>query len=308
MENEIGTSEPTRYVYCVIPEDWKYVKIGRWKGFISSLLSRYTTCYGKFKIFVFQTEDAINAEKQLHLLSNSYRWRGELFEKSAVELFLIWCQRNTLDHVEGKDLQLWIESKKIRQAKQAELRAKRNSLNPKTLGDSDTKIVTSRVKKADVITEQLLEKMMSGVIDRMWQKFTEKSQNIADPNDSMTELIESECQGLPQRTLQEVRKQETFDRKEAQKSELSNCIVERFVQNHVVRTNVKTDYITRAEAYKLFFEKEVSEKSRKIRLGEKKFFIVLREILDESHFEEKVRYVTECKRARNSWIGYKFNV
>lgn len=79
------------YVYAIQGRCMSKLKLGRWRGSVSKLVSRYTTPYGSdFDMTLFQTTDSVAAEKQLFQIVKPHHWSHELYNVEAL-LSGIWC-------------------------------------------------------------------------------------------------------------------------------------------------------------------------------------------------------------------------
>lgn len=79
------------YVYAIQGRCMSKLKLGRWRGSVSKLVSRYTTPYGSdFDMTLFQTTDSVAAEKQLFQIVKPHHWSHELNNVEAL-LSGIWC-------------------------------------------------------------------------------------------------------------------------------------------------------------------------------------------------------------------------
>jgi hypothetical protein len=91
------------YVYCVATPE--YLKIGRWSGSVSALWTRYGTYIPAFDLTLFQMEDAIIAEKQIHRACAAHHMTKELFTLTALPIFMQFASSIGLDHCTSTDLQ-----------------------------------------------------------------------------------------------------------------------------------------------------------------------------------------------------------
>lgn len=83
------------YVYCVSSPVNNYVKLGFWRGSISSLYSRYITYYGnKIDIFYLKTMDARDLETKLFLHFSKYNISNELFDINYKDDYIQFIKDN----------------------------------------------------------------------------------------------------------------------------------------------------------------------------------------------------------------------
>ncbi len=83
------------YVYCVSSPVNNYVKLGFWRGSISSLHSRYITYYGnKIDIFYLKTMDARDLETKLFLHFSKYNISNELFDINYKDDYIQFIKDN----------------------------------------------------------------------------------------------------------------------------------------------------------------------------------------------------------------------
>ena len=86
---ETPSVDAPQYVYAIRGACMSKVKIGRWRGSISNLFSRYVTPYGwGFDATVFQVDDSVFVENLLKKVLRPHRWRNELFSPQAMPSFM----------------------------------------------------------------------------------------------------------------------------------------------------------------------------------------------------------------------------
>lgn len=77
------------YVYTATSSHLNAVKIGMWRGSVSSLRTRYLTPYGSsLQLTVFPVNDCIKSEANLHQQFAEFSLDGELFCKSQLAAYL----------------------------------------------------------------------------------------------------------------------------------------------------------------------------------------------------------------------------
>ena len=102
------------FFYVVSPPRADCLKLGRWKGSVEKLLSRYKTPYGKFDACIFQYANSVQVERDAFACLAKYRWEGELFEKAALKETLAFAESACYDAVEAQDLLARIEVLRLR--------------------------------------------------------------------------------------------------------------------------------------------------------------------------------------------------
>ena len=99
-------------IYLVSSPLMLFVKVGRWKGSVSSLKKRYQTYYPKFNFTIFQCLYSVEAEVLVYLkghgcqvVDNTANSR-EIFDNSASIHFINFMQNNATvyDYCEHEDL------------------------------------------------------------------------------------------------------------------------------------------------------------------------------------------------------------
>jgi hypothetical protein len=82
-------------VYIVTSNILNAVKIGMWRASISSLYSRYTTCYGSnINIDYFYTKNVRLIERNVHTFFDHYRITNELFKKEYYSEYINYIKNN----------------------------------------------------------------------------------------------------------------------------------------------------------------------------------------------------------------------
>ena len=80
--NDIINSNKNGYIYIVTSELLNFVKIGMWRGNISSLYSRYITYYGNnINIDYYYVNNVRKIEYNIHKNFQEFRISNELFDK-----------------------------------------------------------------------------------------------------------------------------------------------------------------------------------------------------------------------------------
>lgn len=104
---ETPAVDAPQYVYAIRGACMSKVKIGRWRGSISALFSRYTTYYGwGFDATVFQVDDSVFVENLLKKVLRPHWWRNELFSPQAMPSFMEVGSEFCHDSVFSTDLLL----------------------------------------------------------------------------------------------------------------------------------------------------------------------------------------------------------
>jgi hypothetical protein len=76
------------FLYIIIPTEANFVKVGRWSGEVVKLKQRYTTYYGFFEMIVFQCYNSIVLEYEVLREMKLFCFKGELFHKECVDMFM----------------------------------------------------------------------------------------------------------------------------------------------------------------------------------------------------------------------------
>lgn len=139
------------YFYIIAPQRCDFVKLGRWRGSVDKLHSRYRTVYGIFQSHIFQCYNSAKVEMEAFSELSRFRWRNELFEKDVVSFALKFAEKNCLDNVQAVDLLEKLEKARIRKETQARLTEIRTSLSPK----KDTSSEIEKMMRNIIIKEVL---------------------------------------------------------------------------------------------------------------------------------------------------------
>jgi hypothetical protein len=85
------------YVYCITSSMINYVKIGYWRGNITSLEQRYKTYYGNnLEVFYVYTENAFELEQKCHKYFDKYKLCNELFNKQYNNNYKTYLEENKI--------------------------------------------------------------------------------------------------------------------------------------------------------------------------------------------------------------------
>lgn len=89
MHGRIAAAVHPKFVYAITSPSLPHVKIGRHKGLINALASRYRVYYGDLlEMHAFPVNEYVQAEKAIHAELAEYRISGELFQKDHLALYL----------------------------------------------------------------------------------------------------------------------------------------------------------------------------------------------------------------------------
>lgn len=82
-------------------------KMGRWRGSVTKLMQRYTTCYGYgFECIVYQVDNSVEAERMLKKILRPHHWRNELYHPEAIPSFVEIGSEFCMDNVFSMDMLL----------------------------------------------------------------------------------------------------------------------------------------------------------------------------------------------------------
>ena len=92
------------YVYLVYSQFSDFVKIGRWKGSIKSLQSRYATYYPSPEYIIYQCHDRVLMEHDIFQELKEYKLCNELFDTKCIPFYIQFCSQKCYDNNEHEDL------------------------------------------------------------------------------------------------------------------------------------------------------------------------------------------------------------
>jgi hypothetical protein len=254
--------------YIIVPERADFLKLGRWTGSVSKLISRYKTYYGQMETFVFQCDDSVSMEKEAFGFLALFRWKGELFEKACLSAALEFAGSSCLPSVEARDFLARMEEVRLRRTQREELMALRLSFQgpPKTAKEGTLKMTHS---------ERVAATVMDGILQAV---------------DRQIDIIEMK------------REKERIAQLEEQQQKDS---VTAWLRDNVISGDA-TDFVTKTQLYARFRGDVKAEQGRSKKMGEGRFFELAKEHLGSTEgqgFYEKKRPMGRQIQVRNYWVG-----
>lgn len=265
-----------QYIYSIKGQCMSKYKIGRWRGSVSKLQSRYQTVYGwGFDMILFQTDDSIQAEKQLFRILKPHHWRNELYEVTALPSFLGFGVEFCKDSTFSTDMLLKNTVHQEKQHMDMVARESQARIAAITNAIQDSKACHKR-KKEEENQEAKRQKIEEGVGTKARKDWRKVCSDIA-----------SMRQNFDNRNIKE--------QQAAEKEKLMCSFVECFL----VHTGNDGHYIERSSVYEVY--KTFARNKPQLIMGKKEWFDRLQFHLGQEGYHPHPR-VDEGRRPRDVWF------